>query len=200
MSKNLNVVAAGCLLSIASSASNATDLTTEKRKKHTISLGYVYTDVSGSVADKYKSFKTGTASEVFDSLNWQDGGSLKYRYEYTESWGVIVSSTGSSRKVRQNGARKELTYGSLLAGPTYRFNDYFSTYAQLGVAGGEYKQKSGNNSLNKSARALGAGVGVQINPISSLSIDLGYEFSRIGFGDNIKGNYNSWIVSAGYRF
>ncbi|MFP3439137.1 Ail/Lom family outer membrane beta-barrel protein [Pantoea sp. SIMBA_133] len=198
--KSIAAITAGCLLGAFSSVAGAAEVSNSERKKHTVSLGYVYTDVSGGVKNKYNASKTGTGSQILDSFNWQDGGSLKYRYEKTDSWGGIISSTNSSRKLGQNKSSKELKYSSLSIGPTYRFNDYISTYAVAGISKGQYKLNDGTKNKQDSARGMVSGVGVQINPISALSLDLGYEFSRIKYSGGGSGNYNSWIVSAGYRF
>ncbi|WP_349887415.1 Ail/Lom family outer membrane beta-barrel protein [Pantoea ananatis] len=196
----ISFVAAGCFLGMFSSISSASETSNAERKKHTVSLGYVYTDVSGGIKNKYTDSRTGAVSEVIDSMNWQDGLSLKYRYEKTESWGGIVSLTNSSRKLGEKNATKELTYSSLMAGPAYRFNDYISTYAVAGISKGEYKFNDGIKNKEHSSRGLVSGVGVQINPVEALSLDLGYEYSRIKYQSNISGSYSSWIVSAGYRF
>lgn len=198
--RRIAFIAAGCFLGAFSSVSVADESGEGKRKKHTVSLGYVYTDVSGGVKSKYDSVNTGAASRILDAFNWQDGGNLKYRYEHTASWGGMVSLTNSARKVSEKKARKELTYSSLMFGPTYRFNDYLSTYALAGVSKGKYRVNNNVNSKEDSARGLSSGIGIQVNPVSALSLEVGYEFSHVNYGSSLTGNYNSWIVSAGYRF
>ena len=102
---------------------------------------------------------------------------------------------------------------SVLAGPSVRVNEWFSTYAMAGVAysrvstfSGDYlrvtdnKGKThdvltGSDDGRHSNTSLAWGAGVQFNPTESVAIDVAYEGS--GSGD---WRTDGFIVGVGYKF
>ncbi|MBD2783337.1 outer membrane beta-barrel protein [Xenorhabdus sp. DI] len=172
-------------LSISSFTANAND-------KHTISLGYAQSDLR---------MKT----TVRDDLNLKDlkdprGLNLKYRYEINDNWGVIGSVTQTKLKIiyhndlANNIGNEDITYRSLVAGPTYRFNEYVSTYALIGAANVKDHQTV-QLDTSKKKTALAYGAGLQFNPISSVAVDVSYEYS-----DFNQAKAGTWTVGVGYHF
>ncbi|MDC9588871.1 Ail/Lom family outer membrane beta-barrel protein [Xenorhabdus sp. XENO-10] len=171
-------------LSIASFTANASG-------KHTISVGYAQSDVKLKLEG--------------DKLDKNPKGvNLKYRYEINDNWGVISSFTLTREEEKMflgniGKLTREITYRSWMAGPTYRFNEYVSTYALIGAANIEdYKTGSGlgvymTDRENKTAVAYGAGL--QFNPISNVAVDVTYEYS-----DLEKAKVGTFVVGVGYRF
>ncbi|WP_350304959.1 Ail/Lom family outer membrane beta-barrel protein [Photorhabdus viridis] len=130
------------------------------------------------------------------------GFNLKYRYELDDNWGVISSLTSTylgydhyvgGRKV----ADSEMDYFSLMAGPTYRFNEYVSVYGMVGAAHGKVKVSDyvGSKSGSDSKTSVGYGLGLQFNPMPNWTIDTSYEYSKL---DDLK--IGTWVVGVGYRF
>ncbi|WP_411572092.1 Ail/Lom family outer membrane beta-barrel protein [Xenorhabdus nematophila] len=115
--------------------------------KHTISLGYAQTNTKLKVmANNEKPSKD------------PRGLNLKYRYEINDQWGVIGSVTQTKLNLyyapnrvdkRGRNADEDITYRSLMAGSTYRFNDYISTYALIGAASIADHQKTPVNQNEK---------------------------------------------------
>ncbi|WOE32574.1 MULTISPECIES: Ail/Lom family outer membrane beta-barrel protein [unclassified Acinetobacter] len=166
-------------------------------EQHNISLGYAVAPQVVLNDFHRKEIKNET------KLNKLNGINLQYRYETESPWGAVVSSTYLKGKeknakisstVQGNVATKQF---SLLAGPSYRFNKYISTYALAGVANPKvsynYYDSSHNTSgkTDISKKAFAYGVGVAINPISNMSVHVGYEGNKYIKGFN---------VGVGYRF
>lgn len=211
----------------------------------TISIGYTsikadgakkavngYRDAMDTFIRDYNSIKPGgyTASGHADSYNDLRGFNLKYRYEITDTWGVIASVSHASQEYKGNlNASKPVKPGStsmtyawpstqadssvkarylaVMAGPTYRLNDYVSGYAMLGgasarveyvlngrlnVAGESYR---GSLNGNQNKTSLAYGVGLQFNPVKYITVDVAYEGS--GSGDWKTSGFN---VGLGYKF
>ncbi|ELT2821075.1 Ail/Lom family outer membrane beta-barrel protein [Escherichia coli] len=140
------------------------------------------------------------------------GMSIRYRYELTDELGVITSFTWArsmtnaqafidvkpgdeSREVKNPAAsaRTDIraNYWSLLAGPSWRFNEYLSVYAMAGMGGAkvttDLKIKdninstggfSESNSAKKTSAAWAAGA--QFNLNESVTLDVAYEGSGSG--------------------
>ncbi|WP_340618397.1 Ail/Lom family outer membrane beta-barrel protein [Xenorhabdus entomophaga] len=185
MKKVLLVSAMIAGLSIASFTASA-------NKKHTISLGYAQTSMTLKVmANNEKPSKD------------PRGLNLKYRYEINDNWGVIGSVTQTKlnlyyapKPVNKKGrnADESITYSSVMAGSTYRFNDYISGYTLLGVANIKDHQKTLSNTTEKKT-ALAYGAGLQFNPISNVAVDVAYEYSHLK-----QAKAGTWMVGVGYRF
>ncbi|HDW3969028.1 TPA: Ail/Lom family outer membrane beta-barrel protein [Escherichia coli] len=136
------------------------------------------------------------------------GMSIKYRYEITDDLGVITSFTWvrsmtnaqafiDVKPADQNPAASGRTdiranYWSLLAGPSWRFNEYLSVYAMAGMGVAKVTTDlkindnlnhgagsfSESNSTKKTALAWAAGA--QFNLNESVAMDVAYESSGSG--------------------
>lgn len=150
------------------------------------------------------------------------GVNVKYRYEFTDSLGVITSLSYAGGKDRQMTYYSDTqkhedsvrTHGfSVMAGPSLRVNDWFSTYAMMGVSwsrvsffSGDYTKVTddkgeahdvltGSDGSRRSNTSLAWSTGVQFNPAEFVAIDLAYEGS--GSGD---WRTDGFIVGIGYKF
>ncbi|RLM25319.1 attachment protein [Brenneria alni] len=154
----------------------------------TLSIGYAQSDV------KYES-----ESPKDDP----SGFNLKYRYEINDNWGVIGSFTytGSDSNYSSGDSRSslDLKYYSLGVGPTYRFNDYISAYALLGIGYGkaefEYEDSLIRAWAEEDKTYVTGGVGLQFNVTPNFAIDASYEYTEL---DNVE--VGTWAVGVGYRF
>ena len=161
----------------------------------TVSLGYAQTALKG-----YKNLK---------------GLNAQYRYENQSPWGAVVSSTYTSGKLKDNqskdkgylGANSKINYFSVLAGPSYRVNDYVSFYALAGLSRVKapsllknqiLDDNQGNSDKSKKTN-FAYGAGVSINPVENIAINIGYEGSSSKF-DNKRTNFNGFNIGVGYKF
>ncbi|AHF79273.1 Virulence-related outer membrane protein (plasmid) [Sodalis praecaptivus] len=208
-------------------------------ENHSISVGYMWSNIGLGSGNEPNGNEQDIIERNLPKLN---GFNIKYRYEWDSPLSLIGSlsySTGSS-SIPINGQVNHLETGpsnphkinvdysvkkfSLLTGPAYRVNDYISFYGLAGISHykGDIDIKSsisaGNSSLdknvnlNQSGTGLAYSVGVQINPMPNLVVDLSYEGSRNKietkgevpiFGDvkqSNAGNTNGFVVGIGYRF
>lgn len=185
-------------------------------------------DAVNAVSDAVYTFAGPLPADVFsaDAGKYKEpkGLNVKYRYEFDDRWGVIGSFTWARSKTsayiqlddpdsntfaNASGSAKG-NYFSIMAGPSLRANDYFSTYVMAGATFARVKY-SGNLSYDLSAYGLGSGsesasdshnkssfaysAGIQLNPIKNIAIDLAYEGS--GSGD---WKTNGFIMGIGYKF
>ncbi len=170
----------------------------------TLSAGYLHvsTNVPGS-----------------DELN---GINVKYRYEFTDTLGMVTSFSYAGDKNRQLTHYSDTRWHedsvrnrwfSVMAGPSVRVNEWFSAYAMAGVAysrvstfSGDYlrvtdnKGKThdvltGSDDARHSNTSMAWGAGVQFNPAESVAVDVAYEGS--GSGD---WRTDGFIVGVGYKF
>lgn len=156
---------------------------------HTVSLGYAQTNV-----DDFKNLK---------------GVNAQYRYENQSPWGAVVSSTYTSGKednsFKYSEGEGKLKYFSVLAGPSYRFNEYVSVYGLAGFAHikynyDEYQRTGAFNYSEKTNRTEFAyGVGVSVNPVQNIAVNVGYEGTSGKFNDETI-NFNGFNVGVGYKF
>ncbi|HBN7237808.1 TPA: Ail/Lom family outer membrane beta-barrel protein [Escherichia coli] len=160
------------------------------------------------------------------------GFNVKYRYEITDELGVMASltwarySTSSQYAAQQDWATLDPTnygtqktpnpvgstttnikgnYWSVLAGPTWRFNDYVSLYALggVGVAKMSVDFEVRNNmtgerlstKLSEQKTSFAWAAGAQFNIYDDFSVDVGYESS--GSGDWRVGGL---VVGVGLKF
>lgn len=189
-----------------------------------------YRDAMEAFVSDYNNVKPDgyTASGYADSYNDLRGFNLKYRYEITDAWGVIASVSHASQEYKGSlNASKPVKPGStsmtyawsssqayssvkarylaVMAGPTYRLNDYVSGYVMIGGANAkvEYHMNEQLNSTGASYRldsnqnktSLAYGVGLQFNPVKYITVDVAYEGS--GSGDWKTSGFN---VGLGYKF
>ncbi|ETS30633.1 attachment protein [Photorhabdus temperata] len=152
--------------------------------------------ISGGYAQSHAKFDGKKADDNPKGFN------LKYRYELDNNFGVISSLTYTylgydyyrgGKKV----AESDMDYFSLMAGPTYRFNEYVSVYGMVGAAHGKVKLSDyvGTMSGSKSKTSVSYGLGLQFNPMPNWTIDTSYEYSKL---DELK--IGTWVVGVGYRF
>ncbi|EOX7204151.1 Ail/Lom family outer membrane beta-barrel protein, partial [Escherichia coli] len=131
-----------------------------------------------------------------DNLN---GFNVKYRYEFTDSVGLVSSFSYANvqhiKNQRHDADRwhedsLRHRWFSVMAGPSVRVNEWFSAYAMAGVAysrvstfSGDYlcvtdsKGKrhdvlTGSDDARHSNTSLAWGAGVQFNPTESVAIDV----------------------------
>ncbi|PZY73136.1 Ail/Lom family protein [Escherichia coli] len=156
----------------------------------TLSAGYLHasTNVPGS-----------------DDLN---GINVKYRYEFTDTLGLVTSFSYAGDKNRQLTRYSDIRWHedsvrnrwfSVMAGPSVRVNEWFSAYAMAGVSYSRVSTFSGDylrvDDGRHSNTSLAWGAGVQFNPTESVAIDIAYEGS--GSGD---WRTDGFIVGVGYKF
>ncbi|EFT2881688.1 Ail/Lom family outer membrane beta-barrel protein [Escherichia coli] len=154
-----------------------------------------------------------------DELN---GINVKYRYEFTDTLGMVTSFSYAGDKNRQLTHYSDTRWHedsvrnrwfSVMAGPSVRVNEWFSAYAMAGVAysrvstfSGDYLRVTDNKGKTHdvltgsddgrySNTSLAWGAGVQFNPTESVAIDIAYEGS--GSGD---WRTDGFIVGVGYKF
>ena len=181
-------VVIGCLLSsFFMTSANASE------DNHTFSLGYAQSKI-----------------QYFKNIR---GLNAQYRYEWDSPVSVISSVTYMKTEVKNNlpqgnfaprlYEKIDFKYYSLLVGPAYRINDYVSLYALAGLAHTEnnYQETyllrcSEENKVNTTSVAYG--VGVVINPLENVSVNIGYEGTRLKYNESVA--VNGFNIGAGFRF
>ncbi|ENR6650228.1 Ail/Lom family outer membrane beta-barrel protein [Salmonella enterica] len=163
----------------------------------------------------------GKSSSNIDRYKNLNGFNVKYRYELTDEWGIISSFTyaqasfdgsyhlnESSDKYYTSSGHIKSRYLNIMAGPTYRFNDYVSLYGMVGVANNRIERSYDKNDHgyygsaisydheNNDQRATNASysVGVQTNPFANVVFDVAYE----GSAGSLR--TNGFNVGLGYKF
>ncbi|EFE8086809.1 outer membrane beta-barrel protein [Escherichia coli] len=154
-----------------------------------------------------------------DNLN---GINVKYRYEFTDTLGLVTSFSYAGDKNRQLTRYSDTRWHedsvrnrwfSVMAGPSVCVNEWFSAYAVAGMAysrvstfsgdyirvtdnkGKKHDVLTGSDGSRHSNTSLAWGAGVQFNPTESVAIDIAYEGS--GSGD---WRTDGFIVGVGYKF
>ncbi len=167
---------------------------------HTVTLGYAQSKVQD-----FKDIK---------------GVNLKYRYEWDSPLSVISAFTYMTGKedisgLNNNAATSntldvntKVKYYSLSAGPAYRINNYISAYGLLGLGYTKVDDTatwktnsvaSFRENVNSSNTSLIYGVGLQVNPIENVAIDIGYEGSKVKYAGKSY-SVNGFNIGVGYRF
>ncbi|WP_125451890.1 Ail/Lom family outer membrane beta-barrel protein [[Enterobacter] lignolyticus] len=150
----------------------------------------------------------GWAHSSIEDANDLNGVNLQYRYEFNSSWGLMGSFTWmeGDETVRGGFYKSDVKekYYSLMAGPTWRINDWASLYGALGFANTDVKEHirydggySGEHSENVTSLAWGAGV--MFNPVENLSLNVGYEGTNADYWGKTHA-INGFSVGVGYRF
>lgn len=140
------------------------------------------------------------------------GVNAQYRYEWDSPVNLVVSASylkGDNKLSYTDGYdmyhdEYNIKQFSLLAGPEYKINDFLGVYALAGFAHSKIEgqqtwvnstghTKDFNDSLKETNFAYG--VGVKINPIDNVSVNLGYEGTMVD-GAKAKG----FNIGVGYRF
>lgn len=150
------------------------------------------------------------------------GINVKYRYEFTDHLGGIVSlSYASAKKSRTTMSGDKAfhyeslrgRYVSVMAGPVWQVSEQVSLYGMAGMAHTRWSdsvqdyrrdevkpghvRETTTASDGHSARhlTLAWGAGLQFNPAETVTVDLAYEVA--GHGD---WRTDAFIVGIGYRF
>ncbi|EKQ9927978.1 Ail/Lom family outer membrane beta-barrel protein [Salmonella enterica subsp. enterica serovar Panama] len=174
----ITVAVLACLAVGSIGVANASDL------HHTVSVGYAQTHA------KYYG-----ASEEMPGFN------IKYHWEDTDTNIGIIGSFAYTRKSESDGdTHGKLTYSSYTVGPSYRFNDYLSGYALVGLGYGKIEAHDEDSSAWASKTSFAYGAGLQINPVENVAIDASYVYTQFsdGYGSNI--DAGTWMLGVGYRF
>lgn len=169
---------------------------------------------SNALADNHTVSVGYAQSKVEDFKNIR-GVNVQYRYEWESPLSVIGSfsymkgdESFSEREdfygdVSGYDGKTKVKYYSLMAGPAYRINDYISFYGLIGVAHTKVDENvtyigvySEEYSENKTSFAYGAGV--VVNPVSNLSVSVGYEGTRVKYNEDVA--INGFNIGIGYRF
>lgn len=180
------------LATIIVSTLSATGIANAELLQSTISAGYARSHA-----------KVDNASEDLNGFN------IKYRYELNNDWGMVGSFVHTNYNKDAYGyvpdlqgkpqytklASGDLDYFSVTAGPSYRFNDYLSAYALVGLGYGKAHVWDGEFSASSDKTSAAYGAGFQINPMPNLVIDASYEYSKLG---DVK--VGTWMAGIGYRF
>ncbi len=154
----------------------------------TLSAGYLHarTNVPGS-----------------DDLN---GINVKYRYEFTDTLGLVTSFSYAGDKNRQLTRYSNTRWHedsvrnrwfSVMAGMAYsRVSTFSGDYLRVTDNKGKtHDVLTGSDDGRHSNTSLAWGAGVQFNPTESVAIDIAYEGS--GSGD---WRTDGFIVGVGYKF
>ncbi|ECO0902164.1 outer membrane beta-barrel protein [Salmonella enterica subsp. enterica serovar Newport] len=149
----------------------------------TVSLGYAQTQVN------------------ITHSNQMPGFNVKYHWEDDNSGAGVIGSFAYTQKNASNDYESgKLTYYSVTAGPSYRFNDYVNIYALLGVAYGKIEVDNAYISGWESSTAFAYGAGVQVNPVENVAIDASYVYTQFSDDYNNSVGAGTWMLGVGYRF
>ncbi|MGF6435668.1 Ail/Lom family outer membrane beta-barrel protein [Kosakonia sp. 1610] len=172
----------------------------------TLTVNYFQTKSSGmkDVADTASSAMdawnaAALAAYGKDAVNYSPEGysnlggvSVHYRYEITDTLGVISAiswarETAYSTETAPASSAESRVKGSYLAvmaGPSYRINNYVSVYAMAGVADKKLSVNTsgdiGDFHASENQTDLAYGAGAQFNIYKGITLDLAYEASNGG--------------------
>lgn len=171
-----------------------------------------------AMADNH-TFSLGFEQGKISDINDINGINIKYRYEWDSPISIITSFSymGGSKSLTEkqmsvtNHEEFKSKYYSLAVGPAYRFNEFVSIYGLAGFSFNKlnYIEKNVHDNSNRTSILEEAsisntsfmyGAGIQINPIENISIDLGYEGSRLELLNGYSKTINSFNIGVGYRF
>ena len=163
-------------------------------------------------------FSVGYAQSKVEDFKRIGGLNLQYRYEsvlpvsliaafsWQEGSDNIGNGSGSFDVINKR-SEIDIKYYSLLAGPAYRINSLISLYAVGGFARtkatGNTQRQMNNNSIKRRAlygreTSFAYGAGIIINPRDYLTVNTGYEGTRINMADDHR--INGFNIGVGYRF
>jgi putatice virulence related protein PagC len=150
---------------------------------HTLSLGYAQTKIE-------------------DNLKIR-GVQTQYRYEFDSPLslvGTLSYQTGDDKfEDFDEIGQIDVKHLSLLAGPAYRINEFFSVYGVIGLANTKVDSSlistTDYDKYELSETALAYGAGLILNPTSQTAINVGYEATKI---DDTK--FTGFNISFGYKF
>lgn len=148
------------------------------------------------------------------------GADIKYRFEWGSPWSVIgafsfqTKNTGviSDNSQGIKSGENKIKIGSLMAGPAWRFNEFFSLYGMAGLnklnLHQQWKMNQANSNGTQSSQQFSdsshhlspvISIGTQINPLNSVVIDLSYSVSRQKTG-YARYNFNVLGLGVGVKF
>ncbi|WP_174889229.1 Ail/Lom family outer membrane beta-barrel protein [Candidatus Williamhamiltonella defendens] len=168
--------------------------------ENSVSVGYAWSSL-GVVNEKNNLIKTNKDAGP-------KGINLKYRYEIDNQLGIITSFTYLRKKEDLSGKigpadinySLNFNYYSLLIGPTYRFNEWVSGYAALGVVHSKVKETGKfidiDEKFDNKKNGFAGMIGVQVNPMPNIVIDGSFEYAKSVYGKKAK----VWSIGLGYRF
>ena len=189
--------------------------------KHAV-VGFItlFLGINASVIASQQTVTLGYAQSKVQHFKDIRGVNLKYRYEWDSPVSLIGSLTymsGSGKYTPSTDSmdlfdgHAKIKYYSLSVGPAWRFNQYISAYGLLGVNYNKVNYREswynyegryvymGESTLSQNKSALMYGAGIQINPLTDLAIDIGYEGSRLDVAGKSM-SINGFNISLGYRF
>lgn len=157
-----------------------------------------------SAAQATQTVSLGYAQAKVDNFKDPKGITAKYHYQGDSALGIIGSFTylGAKedyydRDFNSNDTTK-IKYYSLMAGPSYRFNEYVSVYGLAGIGRGKSSWEEGDafrQSGSESKSSFAYGAGIQITPVANWAIDIGYEGTKI-----YETRVDGFNIGVGYRF
>lgn len=173
-------------------------------KKTTLLLSTLLACAMGmSVAQATQTVSLGYAQAKVDDFKDPKGITAKYHYQGDSDLGIIGSFTyvsAEQTEYYQNSSSDvyKLKYYSLMAGPSYRFNEYVSVYGLAGIGRGKSSWEEGDavrESGSESKSSFAYGAGIQITPVANWAIDIGYEGTKI-----YETRVDAFNIGVGYRF
>lgn len=169
--------------------------------KHVVSLSVLmaaFLTGSTAVNAAEHSLSLGYTQAKLDSHKTH-GADIKYRYEWDSPWSVIGSFSYQTDNTgimnydsagSHNGSTR-IKSSSLMAGPAWRFNEFFSLYGMAGInkftVHQQWKLRQNNSNGSTVTRQMSdnsnhlspiVSVGTRFNPLSSVVLDLSYALSR----------------------
>ncbi|SFN88027.1 Ail/Lom family outer membrane beta-barrel protein [Xenorhabdus japonica] len=187
MKKILSTAAIVAGLSILAFNANASN-----SNKNTISLGYAQSN--GSLKNNLEIYHNDEKMKTN-----QHGLNLKYRYEFNEHFGVIGSLTYTQyvHKYDFYGSLSKFEWKntSLMAGPTYRFNNYISAYGLIGATYNKAGFSNVEDNNTQTRTSLSYGAGLQFNPTPNWAVDASYSYTNLKYA-----KLGTWVLGVGYHF
>lgn len=161
------------------------------------------------------SLSLGYAQSKVENFKNMPGVNVQYRYEWDSPLSAVVSFTAlqNDEDKRYNGwfgsstDHVDAEYYSLMVGPAYRFNNYISTYAVLGMSHAKMERRytrrfagAGEDiNYSNSDNAFAYGAGVIINITQHFTLSGGYEGSQTKVEDQHR-LIHGFNIGVGYRF
>ncbi|EBW6364457.1 porin family protein [Salmonella enterica subsp. enterica serovar Oranienburg] len=176
------------------------------KKALTTGVGIVLLSASASPvwADENAGiFSLGYAQAHTNHAGTLRGIRLANNYEVSPEWGVTTSFSwlNGSRRYSDDGDNGRVTtrYYSLLSGPSWKLNNQFSLYSQVGPVLLHQRDNGADESVSKVG--YGYSAGVAYTPINNISVTLGYEGADFDATHNSGSlNSNGFSLGVGYRF
>ncbi|MBN3180838.1 Ail/Lom family outer membrane beta-barrel protein [Pectobacterium brasiliense] len=174
-------------------------------KKTTLLLSTLIACAMGmSAAQATQTVSLGYAQAKVDNFKDPKGITAKYHYQGDSALGIIGSFTyvsAEQTEYYQNSSSDvyQLKYYSLMAGPSYRFNEYVSVYGLAGIGRGKSTWEEDGDAFRQSGSesksSFAYGAGIQITPVANWAIDIGYEGTKID-----ETRVDGFNIGVGYRF